>query len=40
MVSGALGVVIVILLSAYFVAFTLLLGGELNAAILRLRSDK
>ena len=40
LVSGALGVVIVILLSAYFVAFTLLLGGELNAAILRLRSDK
>ena len=40
LVSGALGVVIVILLSAYFVAFTLLLGGELNAAVLRLRSAK
>ncbi len=31
LVSGALGVVIVILLSAYLIAFTLLLGGELNA---------
>ncbi len=33
LVSGALGVVIVILLSAYLIAFTLLLGGELNAAV-------
>ena len=40
LVSGAFGVVIVILLSAYIVAFTLLLGGELNAAVLRLRSAK
>lgn len=37
LVSGALGVVIVILLSAYLVAFTLLLGGELNAAVRRLQ---
>ena len=40
LVSGAFGVVIVILLSAYIVAFTVLLGGELNAAVLRLRSAK
>lgn len=39
LVSGALGIVIVILLSAYLVAFTLLLGGELNASIMRLRSS-
>ena len=40
LLSGALGVVIVILLSAYIVVFTLLLDGELNAAVLRLRSAK
>ncbi|MGY8824883.1 MAG: YihY/virulence factor BrkB family protein [Candidatus Latescibacterota bacterium] len=37
LVYGGLGVVIIILLSAYLVAFTLLLGGELNAALQRLR---
>ena len=37
-VSGVLGGVIVLLLSAYLVAFTLLLGGELNGALFRWRS--
>ncbi len=36
-VAGALGAVIIILLSAYLVAFTLLLGGELNAVLYRRR---
>ena len=36
-VVGALGAVIVILLSSYLVAFTLLLGGELNAVLYRRR---
>lgn len=39
LVYGGLGVVIIILLSAYLVAFTLLLGGELNAALQRLRAE-
>ncbi len=39
LVYGALGAVIIILLSAYLVAFTLLLGGELNATMLRLRAE-
>lgn len=36
-VYGVLGAVIIILLSAYLVAFTLLLGGELNAVLFRRR---
>jgi membrane protein len=36
-IAGALGAVIIILLSAYLVAFTLLLGGELNAVLYRRR---
>ena len=36
-VAGALGAVIIILLSAYLVAFTLILGGELNAVLYRRR---
>ena len=36
-VYGVLGAVIIILLSAYLVAFTLLLGGELNAVLYRRR---
>lgn len=36
-IYGVLGGVIVLLLSAYFVAFTLLLGGELNGNLLRAR---
>ena len=36
-VAGALGAVIIILLSAYLVAFTLLLGGELYAVLYRRR---
>jgi membrane protein len=39
LMSGALLAVIIILLSAYLVAFTLLLGGELNATLLQLRTD-
>ena len=38
-VVGALGAVIVILLSSYLVAFTLLLGGELNAVLYRRRQS-
>jgi membrane protein len=38
LVYGVLGAVIVTLLSAYLMAFILLLGGELNAAIARARS--
>lgn len=36
-IYGVLGGVIVLLLSAYFVAFTLLIGGELNGILLRAR---
>ena len=36
-VYGVLGAVIVTLLSAYLVAFILLLGGELNAVLFRMR---
>ena len=35
LVYGVLGAVIIILLSAYLIAFTLLLGGELNAVLYR-----
>ncbi len=37
LVTGLLGGVIILLLSAYFVAFTLLLGGELNGSLQRMR---
>ena len=37
LVTGLLGGVIILLLSAYLVAFTLLLGGELNGALHRMR---
>lgn len=37
LVTGLLGGVIILLLSAYLVAFTLLLGGELNGSLQRMR---
>jgi membrane protein len=39
LVYGVLGAVIVTLLSAYLIALILLLGGELNATLARLRSE-